>query len=102
MFGMRKTAPPLRRAAISGLLVHPRPSGLFPHLFVLVLADFLTPFLNDGCHQTSLSNAGEPAAYSTADFEGPELEIRRRPMSGTLACGQLVGVKRVLAKHALS
>jgi hypothetical protein len=32
------------------LLVHARPSGLFAHLAVLVLADLLAPLLDDGRH----------------------------------------------------
>jgi hypothetical protein len=37
------------------LLVHPLPSGLFPHLAVLMLADLLAPLLDDGRHRPSLN-----------------------------------------------
>jgi hypothetical protein len=41
--------------ALSGLLlVHARPSRLFPHLLVLMLADLLAPLLYDGRHSPSL------------------------------------------------
>src|SRR5688572_14958102 len=45
----RKARPPpcWWRTAVRALLVHARPSGLFPHLLVLVLADLLSPLLYD-------------------------------------------------------
>src|SRR5688572_3051072 len=55
---MTNSPPPprLRRGSGRGvsLLVHARPSRLFPHLLVLMLADLLAPLLYDGRHSPSL------------------------------------------------
>src|SRR5688500_10914431 len=47
-------APSPQAGGGSVLLVHARPSRLFPYLLVLMLADLLTPLLYDGRHSPSL------------------------------------------------